>query len=274
MKSCAGIERVRAARAIHRGQGRHEIFDFPQEDLGGLKKFLDEQNLPFSFHAPLVRPDYFPYSGVTSFFINDDDEKRKLSLELMRQSAEDARDWGAEYIVCHLTFREDTEDEEKAWRLVHQAAGFLSGLVESTGVPIHIEFAGYAGAFREPSHLAEVISNHPNLGICIDAGHAFICSQLWRRDYLRDIETMAPYAKSMHLWNTRGFDHWKEKGHVPLHPAQSPSDGWVDIERTLEIAIKHNKDLRLIHEYRVDDMNSEIKEGFDWIRDTVEKLGG
>ncbi|MFQ5862380.1 MAG: sugar phosphate isomerase/epimerase family protein [Candidatus Brocadiales bacterium] len=274
MTSSPGIERVQEAGAIHHGQGRYEVFDHPQEGLDRLKTFLDEQKLPFSFHAPLFRPHYFPYSGVTSFFINDDDEKRRLSFELIEQSAWEAREWGAEYMVCHLTWREDTKEEGKAWRLAYQGTEWLSELADSTGVPIHIEFAGYAGAFYKPEHLVEVISKYPNLGICIDTGHAFICSQLWGRNYLNDVETMAPYARSMHLWNTKGLEHWKKSGHVPLHPSQSPGEGWVDIVKTLEVVIGRNKDLRLIHEYRVGGMDDGIKEGFDWIRETVERFRG
>lgn len=274
MTSTPGVERVKEAEAIHHGQGRYEIFDYSREALTALKKFLNEQKLPFSFHAPLIRPHYFPYSGVTSFFINDDEEKRKLSFELMKRSVEDAKDWRAEYMVCHLTYREDTEDAEKAWHLAYQAVEYLSKLSDSTGVPIHIEFAGYAGAFHKPEHLVEAVSRYPNLGICVDTGHAFICSQLWNRNYLDDIETMAPYTRSMHLWNTKNIEHWRKHGHVPLHPSQCPTKGWVNIEKTLEIALGHNKDLKLIHEYRVGDMGDEIKEGFDWIRDAAERFRG
>lgn len=276
MSLSSGVERVKEARAIHHGQGRLEVFDYPRQDLGELKAFLNKEKLPFSFHAPLVRPHYFPYSGVTCFFINDDDNKRALSFKLTEQSARDAREWGAEYMVCHLTYREDTTDRKKAWRLAYQAAEHLSKLVDSTGVPIHIEFAGYAGAFREPVHLVEIVSRYPNLGICMDTGHAFICSQLWGRDYLKDIETMAPYARSMHLWNTKNIEHWRKHGHVPLHPSQSPDAGWIDVEKTLEIALGHRKDLKLIHEYRVEDgrASTEIREGFDWVQDTVERFGG
>ncbi|MEE9584837.1 MAG: TIM barrel protein [Candidatus Brocadiales bacterium] len=269
-----GIERVEEAGAIHHGQGRHEVFDHPREGLDRLKTFLNGQKLPFSLHAPLFRPDYFPYSAVTSFFINEDDERRKLSLELMKQSARDAQEWGAEYMVCHLTWREDTEAEEKAWRLAYSGAEYLSELVDTTGVPIHVEFAGYAGAFRKPEQLVKVISEYPNLSICIDTGHAFICSQLWDRTYLKDIEIMAPYARSMHLWNTKSFEHWRENGHVPLRPSQDPGDGWVDIVKTLEIVLGHNKDLKLIHEYPVDNMSDEIKEGFDWVREMMERFEG
>lgn len=272
----SGVERVKEVGAIHHGQGRLEVFDYPQQRLNELRTFLNQQKLPFSFHAPLVRPHYFPYSGVTSFFINDDADRRVLSFKLTEQSAREASEWGAEYMVCHLTYREDTNDRKKAWRLAYQAAEYLSELVDSTGVPIHIEFAGYAGAFREPVHLVELVSRYPNLQICIDTGHAFICSQLWGRSYLKDIEAMAPYAGSMHLWNTKNLEHWRKHGHVPLHPSQNPEAGWIDIVRTLEITLGYRKDLKLIHEYRIEDghMHSEIKEGFDWIQDTVRRFRG
>ncbi|MEK7368907.1 MAG: hypothetical protein AABZ62_04510, partial [Planctomycetota bacterium] len=80
--------------------------------------------------------------------------------------------------------------------------------------------------------------------------------------------------RSMHLWNTKSIEHWRKHGHVPLHPSQCPTEGWVDIEKTLEITLSHNKDLKLIHEYRIANMDDEIAEGFGWIRDTVERFKG
>ncbi|HHT9118435.1 MAG TPA: sugar phosphate isomerase/epimerase family protein [Candidatus Hypogeohydataceae bacterium YC38] len=267
-----GAERVKEAGLINLGLGRYEVFDHPADGLLPLKRFLAEKNLPFGIHTPLCRPSYFPYTPVTSFLLSEDPEKRRLSLDLIEDTTRHARDWGAEYIVCHFTWREDTQDRQKALRLASQSAQRLSELSQAYSLPINIEYAGYSNAFYEPREFIEVLSPYPNLGICMDTGHAFICSRLRGRNYLRDIEVLAPYARSMHLWNTKSLEHWKVNKHVPLHPSQRPEEGWIDIKRTLEVVLGHNKEIKIIFEYSVDGMSDEIKEGFQWVRGIVDRF--
>lgn len=274
MKQGVNVERAKEAGLINHGLGRYEVFDHPEGQLGNLKGFLKDKGLPFGIHAPLYRPVYFPFKPVSCFFLSDDAYKRELSFSLLEETARHARDWGAEYIVSHFAFVEDTQDEDKAWKLASQSASRLSEIAQSYGRPIFIEYSGYSNAFHEPEKYVEVLAPYPNLGLCIDIGHASICSKLRRSDYLKDIETLAPFARSMHLWNTKNYDHWKQQSHVPLHPSQSPEEGWIDIERTLEITLGYNRDIKIIFEYSFIEMSDGIKDGFDWIENIVRRLKG
>jgi hypothetical protein len=74
------MERARPASYLHTGLDRYEVFDFQEDGLGKLKSFIKSKELPFSFHVPFFRPSYFPYTGVTTFFLNDDPDKRALSF--------------------------------------------------------------------------------------------------------------------------------------------------------------------------------------------------
>ncbi|HHT9153304.1 MAG TPA: sugar phosphate isomerase/epimerase family protein, partial [Candidatus Hypogeohydataceae bacterium YC40] len=212
------VERAKEASILHKGLGRVEAFDFAIQGLGQLKSELNnlckEGTEGFSFHAPVPRPEYFPFPGVTSFLLNEDPANRQLSFRLLEDTLRQAREWGADYIVCHLTYKPtDTRDEERAMKLAEQACNRFAEMSRLYCIPINVEFAAYSDAFNRPSQFVEVVGPHPELGICIDMGHAFLGAKQWNRNYLEDIESLATYTRSMHLWNARNYDHYKKHGH-------------------------------------------------------------
>lgn len=265
---CAGIDlpACAAARFIHRGIGGVEFFDFPaaaMETLDDTCRGLAAQGYRrMSFHAPMPRPAHFPFDGVTCFFLNEDPAKRELSFHVVEESLRHARNRGAAYVVTHLNYgRTDTSDAAIAGQLARSACARLAELSRSYGVPIHIEFAAYTTAFHEPRGFVEVVAPHRELGICLDIGHARIGAALRRRDYFSDICVLAPHARSMHLWNTRGDG----PEHVPLHPSQSPAEGWIDVERTLAAVLTHCPDIPVVFEYPVEKLTPDIQAGYDWV---------
>ncbi len=271
------IERAKEASVLHRGLGCVEAFDYATEGLGQLKDIINnickDGTRSFSFHAPVPRPEYFPFPGVTSFLLNEDPARRELSLRLFEDTLKQAKEWGAEYVVCHLTYRPtDTQDEGVAVKLAEQACIRLAEMSRTYGVPFHLEFAPYSAAFHWPSQFIKVIKEHPELGICIDVGHTFLGAKLRDRNYLADIETLASYAKSMHLWNALYYEHYREHGHIPLHPSQKPREGWIDIEKALEVVLGANQEVKIVFEYPVREMTKEVQEGFNWVKGVVDRL--
>jgi endonuclease IV len=261
------------ASYLHRGLGHVEFFDYPLNDMAELKKSYEEMAVNghkgLSFHAPMPRPVFFPFSGVTCFFLNEEPERRDLSFQVIEDTLQYARDWGADYVVTHLTYgRTDTSDPNKAKQLAREACERLAALSNDYRVPINIEFAAYTQAFNEPEQFIELVSQHTELGICIDTGHTMFGAQIHKRDYFDDIAILAPHTRSMHLWNTRCEVH----DHIPLHPSQSPQEGWIDIEQTLEIVLAQNTNCTIIFEYPVVEVTSNIQEGYDWIENIVKTI--
>ncbi|MFN3466787.1 MAG: sugar phosphate isomerase/epimerase family protein, partial [Candidatus Brocadiales bacterium] len=150
----------------------------------------------------------------------------------------------------------------------------LAEMSRSYGIPIHAEFTSYSHAFHRPSQFIETVGAHPELGICIDMGHTFLGAQQRNKNYFKDIEVLAPHARSMHLWNAINFEHYKKHGHVPLHPSQRPNEGWIDVERVLEAVLSVNREVNIIFEYPAKEVTREIQEGFDWVKGIVEKHNG
>lgn len=263
-------QRAPEAGLLHRGLGRVEFFDYARRDLEALAAALEglagEGRPCFSFHAPIVRPPYFPFPGETCFFLNQDPAKRALSFRLLADTLGEAKRWGAEYVVTHLTYGPgDTPERPLAARLAREACDRMAGLSRESGVAIDVEFAAYSEAFDRPEDFLGVVTGHPELAICLDLGHAFLGAERRRRDFLGDIALLAPWARSMHLWNTRGEDHKRGLGHVPLHPSQTPAEGWIDIEGVLDAVLERNPAVRIIYEYPVVAVTPEIQAGYDWI---------
>jgi sugar phosphate isomerase/epimerase len=254
------------ANRIHEGLGRSELFDFAPARLPGAREWLGRERRPFSIHAPLVRPPGFAGEPVAVFFLSEDRARRQSSFALVEATLGQAREWGAEYVVAHLNWREDSDDLGTAERLADDAAARLSGLSEEYGVPVHLECGGYTGAFHRPEQWSALARQFPALGLCLDIGHLALVARLRGRAPERDLEVLAPHARSIHLWNTRGPDHYRAHHHVPVHPSQRPADGWIDIPRALGIVLGARPGCPLIFEYAwAPAEEAWAREGMAWV---------
>lgn len=265
-----------AERLLHRGLGGVELFDFPQQSCGELRRTLAglsrEGLTRLSFHSPMPRPTYFRHSGVSCFFLHEDASLRNLSFSVIEETLRHARAWNAAYVVTHLTYgKTDTTDRDYAVQLARAACIRLAALSDRYGMPIDVEFAAYSSAFASPGDFLAAMSGYPQLGICIDTGHASLGARIRQCSYIEDIRALAPQARSMHLWNTRGPEDPLHRGHVPLHPRQRPEQGWVDMEETLRIVLGHNPRINIVFEYPVEQVTTEIREGYDWIAGLVRR---
>lgn len=264
---------------LHRGLGHVEFFDLAPRQLENLGPLLEafsrEGRESFSFHAPAARPEEFPYSGVTCFFLCEDAKKRELSFRLLGHTVAAARRWKAAYVVTHLTFgKTDTRNPRTAEHLAAEACRRIAEMSAATGVPVDIEFASYSDGFHRPDLFLETVSRHPELGVCIDIGHAFLGALARERDYLDDVAVLALGARSLHLWNTTGPEHTRRHHHTPLHPSQRVEEGWLDVKRIMETVLAQNPKVHVVFEYPVADVTPEIQAGYDWVAEIVKRFLG
>jgi len=262
-----------AACYLHRGIDCIELFDYPLDAMEILKQEISMlRNNGYdrlSFHTPMPRPASFTETGVACYYLHEDPGMRQLSFDLLKHTFQHAWLWQADFIVTHLTYgKTDTKDSFIAVQLAQQACERIAAMSRDYGIPVNVEFAAYTSSFNQARQFIDVVSQQPELGICIDTGHAMLGARLNNRDYFDDVITLAPYTRSMHLWNTLG----DTSEHIPLHPSQTPDLGWIDLEGTLEIVLARNPDVDIVFEYPVMEVDHDIQSGYDWIRDTVKKI--
>lgn len=251
---------------LNRGVGRLEAFDWASDRLDELRRRLDASGLPFSLHTPLFRPAGYPHGPEAVFYLNDDPAERGRAYELLATTLAHAGEWGAEYVVTHLAWGQDSADERRALALAEEARTRLAAMAREAGVPILVETGGYAGYFHTAEQYAAFAASDPWLGLCIDIGHSRLVAEARRRSLWEDLEVLAPQARAMHLWNTRGLEDYQRHHHVPLHPAQRPADGWIDVERVLGVVLRRNPACALIFEYTWNEGDTaQVEEGFAWV---------
>ncbi|MFN8542757.1 MAG: TIM barrel protein [Candidatus Binatia bacterium] len=254
------------AGLLHRGLGRVEAFDWPEDRLPELRHQLETTALPFSLHAPLARPAGYPHGPEAVFYLNDDPAERRRAWAILEHALGHARAWGGEYVVTHLAWGADSTDERRALALADEAAARFAALAAASGVRVLVETGGYTGWFHTAAQYAALAATDPGLGLCIDIGHSRLVADTRGRDFFTDLAVLAPHAQAMHLWNTRGLDHYRTHHHVPLHPSQTPAEGWIDVERALDVVLARNPDCALVFEYPYDTRDAaRVEEGFAWV---------
>lgn len=258
------------ANTFHPGLDRFEVFDVAPARLGALRTLLLCTALPFSVHAPLVRrqADRAP-SAV--FFLTESPE-RETSFAELAGTLEAASAHGAQYVVTHLNWTEDIPSERRAEALAHDAAARLVDLSRRFRVPLHVECGGYSGGFHRAEQFAALARAFPELGLCVDVGHLWLIAQERGRSAYREIETLAPHARSLHLWAARDLATYRRHGHLPLHPALSPADGWLDLGRAVAPVLAARPESAVIFEFTWGaGEDRSAREGLDWAEGIVRR---
>lgn len=252
---------------VHPGLGRVEVSDVSPETVASLAA----APRPFSVHAPLVRArlDRPPWAV---FFLADGPEREQSFAELGTTLATAAA-LGAEYVVVHLNGRADVPEERRAERLAYEAAARIVALSGRHRVPVHVECGGYGGGFHRAGQFSALARAFPELGLCLDVGHLWLIARERGRSAYADIEALAPHARSLHLWAARDLPTYHRHGHLPLHPARSAGDGWLDLRRALGPVLAHRPECPIIFEYTWPASGAPAAaEGLRWAVDTIEDL--
>ena len=261
-----------AASAIHRGLDRFEVFDMAPERLPALDVHLLCSPWPFSVHAPLCREE--PGRDPSAVFFLADSPEREQGFADLEGTLRAAVALGAEYLVTHLNWTDDVLSEARAEALAHDAGARLAALSRAHGIAIHVECGGYSGGFHRAEQFACLARAFPELGLCLDVGHLWLIAQARDRSAYREIEILAPHARSMHLWAARDLETYRRGGHLPLSPARSGADGWLDLEHAVAPILAAHPDCAAIFEFTWElGEEAAVAGGLRWAENLLRGLG-
>lgn len=251
---------------------RGEFYNFPSHNLPELRDEVQRHDIAASVHAPLVRVPWYPSPPTLSFLCDVDEEKRQMSLRMIEETMETAKDFGAEYVVVHFPVPSTTGvnvSKQELHRTAMATAAALSQLSEQHQVLVHMEGFG-PSPLLDAGFLLEVIESFPGLRYCFDTGHMHVASQRDGFDLYKFAARLGPHIGSVHLWNSRGLHDYLTYGHIPVHPEQSPDEGWVDVPRILELLVSGSPDCRIILEsglhYPKALGGRDFRDGVKWIK--------
>lgn len=275
---CHGLDHFETV-IISNGLQRGEFYNLPPESLTELKGEVEQHSLAASVHAPLVETPWYTNPPTWSFLCDVKEEKRQLSLRMVEETMEHAKDFGAEYVVVHFPSPSPNGSSSVGYTRLREIAWGsalrLEELAQQYGVPIHIEGFG-PSPFLNSDFLTEVVTQFSHLHYCFDTGHMHIASQRDGFDLYQFAGQMAPYIGSIHLWNNRGLEDYFTYHHIPVHPSQKPEEGWADIAMLLRLILVNNPSCSMIFEsgprYPEALGGHDYREGVKWIKELVATL--
>jgi sugar phosphate isomerase/epimerase len=193
-------------------------------------------------------------------------------MKMIYLTVEHAEELGAEYVVVHMpspASDDSSESEAKLRDVAWRSCERLAELSFKRKVPIHIEGVG-ASPLINVEFLCPVLKEFSPLRYCLDTAHTYLAALQNGFDLYEFEEALMPYLGSVHLWNIRGKEDYLEYRHIPVHPSQSPEDGWVDIARLLRALRSHGNSIPIIFEserfYPEELGGYDYKEGVEWAK--------
>jgi len=140
-----------------------------------------------------------------------DVERLDLQKAVFRASLEFAQAIGAEIMVYHGGATNPRYEEvglsvERLKEIEREALGELADEAAALGIVIGVENGGPRSYSARIAELVEQVReiNHPNVGITLDFGHAYLTARHLGYDFLEAIERAAPHIVHTHVHDNFG----------------------------------------------------------------------
>ncbi len=245
-------------KAVELGLGRIELSLGKEEDYQDkLRRFYFDINkaenlrIPYSIHLPVHVDDWYPYGYFSAFFIDENEEKRNLSLRLLEDNLKRLKDYKPDYYVLHFPgIAKLWENPPKFKNILHTSLTKINQLAEDYGSIICLEYFGSNENFYNCNEWIETIKRYKNLEILVDTGHLYFAAIKNGFDFIESLNTLVPSSYAFHLWTTKGkkaycdSEYYNEYHHIAPHSGQNTKEGWAfNTEDMIKTLAKENKPL-------------------------------
>lgn len=238
-------------------------------DITSLLKLNKNHPVKVSYHAPV----FHQADPTLTYYLNSNFRLREATFEILEINLRMAKSLPTEYVLIHFTSDSMVEEnitDSEIKHLAKRSAKRINMLSNQYDIPIYLEYTSYNSRFVLPDDFIEAINDYPKLGLCIDLGHLYTVCEDYGLDYFTEFEKLLPYTKVIYAWNTRSKECMKKYGYIPVHPSQKVEDGWIDIERAINLALTYNEDIFIIFEPNFKYRNKEyFEEGVNWVNNIV-----
>lgn len=247
----AGVEGVEIFAA-------RQHFDYTsRESVGELASWFAANSLkPFSMHAPLYPDREMGRAGAPPVNVLHPEKSRRIdAMDEIKRALEAAEHIPFRNIVLHLGERED-QWSQRTIENAETALEHLGAFARPLGVRLLVE--NLLSEPTMPERLLTILEmgHLPNVGICLDLGHAHISTGVASAIATAGDRIVSAHVhdnrgtKDEHLWPGDGTIEWGE-ARKALHALTSPPAAVLEIHYTLgdaptEIPAKIQKAFELI----------------------------
>ena len=195
-----------------------EWYALPSSVVGEIERF-GAYGIQSALHAPMP----FEGPGTPRFAPTSvDSDLAAAALTMVRRTLECARSLGALYVVIHFP---DPDPPYAPAGFSDRAAAFLDEVIElssRSSIPVLLENMTPNPCLRSPAQYESVLARYPELGLCLDLGHAHLTQPSHTLDAY--IDALAGRVRAVHVYNTTPA-RYAQHGHEPIAERQATDDG-------------------------------------------------
>lgn len=241
-------------------------------DITSLFRLSRSHPIKVSYHAPV----FHQADPTLTYYLNSNFRLREATFEILEINLRMAKSLPTEHVIINFTsnsmLEENITDSEINY-LAKRSMKRINMLSNQYDVPVYLEYTASNSRFDLPDDYIDILKDYPNLGLCLNLGYLHIACKKYKLDYFTELEKLLPYTKVIYAWNTISEACIEEHGYVPVHPSQKSDEGWINIEKTINLALSHNENVYIIFEPNFKYKGKEyFEEGVRWVNDMVSKF--
>lgn len=210
---------------------------------------IESKGKNYSIHLPVYVEDWYTYNFLDAFYIDEDEEKRKISIRLLELNLKKLSQFKTKYFVVHFPgINNNKYPEEEFEKYLQHGLSEINRLAKEYDKYVLLEYFGSNVNFYEPEKWVREINKYPHIGLLTDTGHLSFSSIKHGFDYYEALDTLAEASTAFHIWTAKGKEYYdksfcyKKNHHIIPRLYQTEEKGWAfDTTKALDIIKKHNK---------------------------------
>jgi sugar phosphate isomerase/epimerase len=232
--------------------------------------FVRDLGRTYGFHDPLPFDPRWRWPSMT----DPNPAEQARSLGVMSRTLDTAQRHDAVYAPTHFPsvhFEPVNGWSRKAALAAgHEAAGTMARWASERTMRVLLENVG-PNPYWDAAAWVDIFQTYPPLGFCLDVGHLHLETGGDHAANLAFVRDLAPYTRQVHLYNAT-LESYRTYHHVPVHPDQNPSEGWIDVPELLgALGSGRTGPLRIVFEHTPQYPTSEshVADGMQWVRELL-----
>ncbi|MEV6581964.1 TIM barrel protein [Streptomyces sp. NPDC051582] len=241
-----------------------EFYGYPATALPRIARFCAEHGIRPALHTPV------PYEGATAprrfAPTGPDPREAAAALRLTEATVRCAADLGALHVVVHFPSPYPPYEEAGFEEAARDFLSATAALAREHGVAVLVENLSAHPLLRTPEQYHRALAAHPELGLCLDLGHAHLLGA--------DAAAPAGFAalfgsrvRSMHVYETTA-ERYPRYGHEPASRGGTRAEGFMGLRDLLPDLLRRTRPVALVMEHEPVAPGTEPAVA-DWLRELI-----
>ncbi|MEU8587411.1 sugar phosphate isomerase/epimerase family protein [Streptomyces sp. NPDC048664] len=199
-----------------------EFYNYPRSMLAAIEAFCARHGIRAALHTPVPYDEPGPLRRFAP--TGPDRDEAAAALRMTEATVRCAADLGAVHVVVHFPSPYPPYPVAGFDTWCRDFLDAACALAREHGVRVLVENLSAHPLLRTAAHYRDALAGRPELGLCLDVGHAHLLGP--EQGPLAYARALGPAIRSMHLYDTTAA-RYPEHGHEPVRAGRSAAEGYL-----------------------------------------------